>query len=63
MYRDPPRSTRPRMTVVDKEGKALTQEFKPFEMGMQVSCGVYRKIPDERVVWDDSKFLKAVLHE
>jgi hypothetical protein len=51
------------MTVVDKEGKALTQEFKPFEMGMQVSCDVYRKIPDERVVWDDSKFLKAVLHE
>ena len=34
-------------------GSDVIGEFKPFEMGMQVSCGVYPERAEERVVWED----------
>jgi hypothetical protein len=43
------------LTVVDKGGeKDEIGKFKPFEMGMQVSCGIYLERAEERVVWDDT---------
>ena len=42
------------MTVVDKGGgRDDIGEFKPFDMGMQVSCGIYPERAEERVVWQD----------
>ena len=39
---------------MDKGGRSdFIREFKPFEMGMQVSCGVYPERAEERVVWED----------
>ncbi len=54
--KNPPLSTRKSLTVVDKGGaRDVVGEFKPFEMGMQVSCGVYPERAEERVVWEDTE--------
>ena len=37
---------------MDKGGaRDEIRKFKPFEMGMQVSCSVYPERAEERVVW------------
>jgi hypothetical protein len=48
------------LTVVDKGGgKDVIREFKPFAMGMQVSCSVYPERAEERGVWEDPEVFGA----
>jgi len=59
-FKNPPLSKRKSLAVVDKGGRNdVIREFKPFEMGMQVSCGVYPEMPEERVVWEDPEVCGA----
>ena len=45
---------------MDKGGaRDVIREFKPFEMGMQVSCSVYPERAEERVVWEDTEVFGA----
>ena len=44
------------MAVVGKGGgRNVIRKFKPFERGMQVSCGIYPKMLEEGVVWEDTE--------
>ena len=53
-------STRKSLTVVNKGGgRDVIREFKPFEMGMQVSCGIYPERAKEGVVREEAEVFRA----